>query len=74
MSSPQHNEPVATITRRDDGTPDLAVHVARWPTLGRPALVMWQDSTRNSYATPAEARRFAAALIQAADKVERETT
>ena len=71
--SVQHNEPVAVIARHENGQSDLAVHVARWPTLDRPALVMWQDGSRYSYATPADARRFAAALIQAADKVERET-
>jgi len=56
----------------------LRVYVARWPGMptdtGRPKPpeVMWRDGSVLRYLPPQAARRFAAALVKAADQIEAE--
>jgi len=74
MTDYQRNEHVADI----GGDPDqsgIEVHVARWPNYpgGRDHKVMWRHSGTYNYLPPSLARRFAAALVEAADRAEQES-
>ena len=74
MSDQQRNELVSTI--RPPATGGLAVYVARWPETPtrdpKPPAVLWVDGNQYRYLPPQVARRFAAALVEAAEKAESE--
>jgi len=70
LTDRQRNQHIADIVSVAAG--GLSVHVSRWPHLpGRPPQVMWFQSNHYSYLPPEVARRFAQALLKAADAAER---
>jgi hypothetical protein len=76
MSDQQRNELIETI--RPPAAGGLVVYVARWPKTPtrdpKPPAVLWVDMNQYRYLPPEIARRFAAALVEAADQIGSETS
>jgi len=76
VSDQQRNELVSTI--RPPAAGGLAVYVALWPKTPtrdpKPPAVLWVDGNQYRYLPPQDARRFAAALVEAADQIDHDAS
>jgi len=74
LSGWQRDQEIATILAPAEG--HLVVFVSRWPGMPewaggpKPPAVLWRSGTDFKYQPPEVARRFAQALLKAADEIE----